>query len=48
MFVKWSKATTAVNKVNALLATGGLIIIGGLSASGGGVIEVWEEGNSGR
>jgi hypothetical protein len=48
MFVKWSRATTAVNKVNALFATGGLIIIGGLSASGGGVIEVWEEGSSGR
>jgi len=44
MMAKWIKATTAVNKVNALLATGDSIMIGGLKASGGGVIEVWEKG----
>ncbi|KAJ8587077.1 hypothetical protein M405DRAFT_742533 [Rhizopogon salebrosus TDB-379] len=43
MVAKWTKATTAVNKVNALLATGDLIMIGGLKASGGGIIEIWEK-----
>lgn len=42
---KWTKGTTDVNKVNAIIATGGLIIIGGLSKSGGGMIEVWEKGS---
>jgi len=42
---KWTKATTAVNKVNALLVTGDLIIIGGLNVDGGGVVEVWENGS---
>ncbi|KAG2038763.1 WD40-repeat-containing domain protein [Suillus americanus] len=41
---KWTRATTDVNKVNAIIATGGLIIIGGLSERGGGIIEVWERG----
>jgi hypothetical protein len=40
---KWTKATADVNKVNAIIATEGLIIIGGLSKSGGGMIEVWEK-----
>ncbi|KIK44880.1 hypothetical protein CY34DRAFT_22799 [Suillus luteus UH-Slu-Lm8-n1] len=40
---KWTKATADVNKVNAIIATEGLIIIGGLSESGGGMIEVWEK-----
>ncbi|KAG2341597.1 hypothetical protein BDR05DRAFT_976905 [Suillus weaverae] len=42
---KWTKGTTDVNKVNAIIATGGLIIIGGLNKSGGGMIEVWEKGS---
>lgn len=46
MSVIWSKETTDVKKVNALLATGKSIIIGGLSASGGGVIEILEKGSS--
>jgi len=46
MSVMWSKETTAVKKVNALLATGDSIVIGGLSGSGGGVIEVWEKESS--
>ncbi|KAG0696916.1 WD40-repeat-containing domain protein [Suillus ampliporus] len=46
MIPKWTKATTGVNKVNAIIATGCLIIIGGLSESGDGVIEIWEK-NSG-
>jgi hypothetical protein len=41
--LKWKKATTDVHKVNAMIATGGLIIIGGLNESGGGMIEVWEK-----
>jgi hypothetical protein len=44
---KWTKATADVNKVNAIIAPEGLIIIGGLSESGGGMIEVWEESKSG-
>ncbi|KAG1735653.1 WD40-repeat-containing domain protein [Suillus occidentalis] len=40
---KWKKATTDVHKVNAIIATGGLVIIGGLNENGGGVIEVWEK-----
>ncbi|KAG1729018.1 WD40-repeat-containing domain protein [Suillus lakei] len=43
---KWTKATTGVHKVNAIIATGGLIIIGGLSESGEGVIDIWEKGSS--
>jgi hypothetical protein len=39
---KWTKATTDVHKVNAIIATGGLIIIGGLNENGGGMMEVWE------
>ncbi|KAG1739398.1 WD40-repeat-containing domain protein [Suillus paluster] len=46
MILKWTKATTGVNKVNAIISTGGLVIIGGLNGSGGGVIEVWEKGSS--
>jgi len=50
MSVMWSKETTdvAVKKVNAMLAKGDSVVnIGGLrSASGGGVIEVWEKGSS--
>lgn len=42
MLQKWTKATTGVNKVNAIITTGDLIIIGGLSEAGGGVIELWE------
>jgi hypothetical protein len=42
---KWTKATTDINKVNAIIATEGLIVIGGLSESGGGMIEVWEKGS---
>ncbi|KAG1842771.1 WD40-repeat-containing domain protein [Suillus subalutaceus] len=41
---KWMRETTDVNKVNAIIAIGGLIIIGGLSERGGGMIEVWEKG----
>ncbi|KAG1895675.1 WD40-repeat-containing domain protein [Suillus fuscotomentosus] len=40
---KWTKATTDVNKVNAIIATKDLIIIGGLSETGGGITEVWEK-----
>ncbi|KAG2139618.1 WD40-repeat-containing domain protein [Suillus bovinus] len=40
---KWMKATTDVNKVNGIIATGDLIIIGGLSERGEGMIEVWEK-----
>ncbi|KIK44998.1 hypothetical protein CY34DRAFT_22746 [Suillus luteus UH-Slu-Lm8-n1] len=40
---KWTKATSDVHKVNAIIDTGSLIIIGGLNESGGGVIEVWEK-----
>ncbi|KAG2086466.1 hypothetical protein BD769DRAFT_1532033 [Suillus cothurnatus] len=42
---KWTKATTDVSKVNAIIATGSLIIIGGLSERGEGMIEVWENGS---
>lgn len=42
MLQKWTKATTGVNKVNAIITMGDLIIIGGLSEAGGGVIELWE------
>ncbi|KAG2361955.1 WD40-repeat-containing domain protein [Suillus spraguei] len=42
---KWTNATTNVNKVNTIIATGSLIIIGGLNERGGGVIEVWEKGS---
>ncbi|KAG1883914.1 WD40-repeat-containing domain protein [Suillus subluteus] len=41
---KWMRETTDVNKVNAIIAIGDLIIIGGLSERGGGMIEVWERG----
>ncbi|KAG1810958.1 WD40-repeat-containing domain protein [Suillus subaureus] len=44
IFPKWTKATTDVSKVNAIVATGDLVIIGGLSEKGGGMIEVWEKG----
>ncbi|KAG2038777.1 hypothetical protein BDR03DRAFT_281200, partial [Suillus americanus] len=45
---KWTRATTNVNKVNAIIGTGDLIIVGGLSEREGGTIEVWEKGlNSG-
>lgn len=42
---RWTKATTDVNKVNAIVATGGFIIISGLSENGEGMIEVWEKGS---
>ncbi|KAG2047960.1 WD40 repeat-like protein [Suillus hirtellus] len=40
---KWTKATTDVNKVNAIIVTKDLIIIGGLSETGRGITEIWEK-----
>lgn len=39
----WQKESTGLEKVNALVADEKRIIIGGFSAQGRGIIEVWKE-----
>lgn len=39
----WQKESTGLEKVNAMVADEKRIIVGGFSAKGRGVIEIWKE-----
>ncbi|KAF8969646.1 WD40-repeat-containing domain protein [Flammula alnicola] len=42
----WQKASTGVDKVNALVADDKRIIVGGFKLDGQGIIEIWKQGTS--
>lgn len=45
---KWNHSTEDIFKVNAIDATRDLVFIGGFQKDGGGIIEVWRIGATGK